>query len=73
MPEMTIASAPTPTLAPLDHIGSFLCPTPAKMLEMPLNNRATAASVIMTRAAKNTGNAIAATARAMIISIPIPT
>jgi hypothetical protein len=72
MPEITTASAPTPILAALDHIGSFLCSTPAKMLEMPLNDRATAASVIMTRAAKNTGNAIAAIARA-IISIPIPT
>jgi hypothetical protein len=47
MPEITTASAPTPTSAPLDHIGSFFCPTPAKMLEMPLNNRATAASVIL--------------------------
>jgi hypothetical protein len=70
MLETATASTPTPILTAFAQLGSFLFPIPVKILEMPLNNKARAVSVITTRAA-NTGNATAAPARA-ITSIPIP-
>jgi hypothetical protein len=70
MPETTTASTPTPILIAFAQPGSLLFHIPIKILEMPLNNKARAASVITTRAA-NIGNANAAPARA-ITSIPIP-
>jgi hypothetical protein len=52
MPEITTASTSTPVFAALDQPGSFLFPIPAKIVDMPLNNKAAATSVITTRAAK---------------------
>jgi hypothetical protein len=68
--ETTTAIVPTPVLTALARLESFLFPIPAKTLEIPLNNKATAASVIKIKAA-NTGNATAEAAARAITSIPI--